>query len=107
MTFSLCFEPCIVLSWVQMSVKPSKPTNLEFVKGKIFSDNALAINVNKSMHSIRPITEKPVRFLGRTISDSFLENISISSESIDYAAPSFTLFVLVSADIPDLHDHCC
>ena len=57
----------IVLSWARMSVKPSKSRNLVFVKGKILNDNA---SVNKSMHSIPPVTEKPVTFLERTISDS-------------------------------------
>ena len=60
----------ILSSWARMSVKHSKSRNLVFVKGKILNNNALSLKVNKSMHSIPPITEKPVGFLGRTISDS-------------------------------------
>ena len=59
----------IVLSWARMTVNPSKSRKLLFVRGKILNDNALSLKINTSMHSIPQITEKPVRFLGRTISD--------------------------------------
>ena len=69
----------IVLSWARMCVKPSKSRNLVFFKRKILNGNALSIKVNKNMDSIPPITEKPVRFLGRTISDSFLDRNEVEN----------------------------
>lgn len=61
-----CAEPyTIVFSWIQLSVEPSKYRNLMFVKRRILNDNALSIKVNKIMHAIPPITEKPVRFVGK------------------------------------------
>ena len=62
-----------------MCVKPSKSRNLVFFKGNILNGNALSIKVNKSMDSIPPITEKPVRFLGRTISDSFSDRNEVEN----------------------------
>ena len=60
----------IVLSWGRISLKLSKSRNLVFAKGKILNENAFSIKVNKTIHFIKAITEKPVRFQGRAISDS-------------------------------------
>ena len=59
----------IVLSWARMTVNPCKSRKLLFVRGKILNDNDLSLKINTIMHSIPQITEKPDRFLGRTISD--------------------------------------
>ena len=63
----------IVLCWARMSVKPFRSRNLVFVKGKTLNGNALSFKVNRSMYSIPPISERPIRFLGRSISDSLLD----------------------------------
>lgn len=67
-----------------MLVNSSKSRNLVTEKRKILNEDILATMVNKTKCSIPPISEKSVKFLGRTISDSLsdkhqVENLIFSS----------------------------
>ena len=66
-----------------MSVNLSKSRNLVFKKGKVLNENVLSIKVKRSKCFVPPISEKPVKFLGRTMSDSLsdkhqVDNLSLS-----------------------------
>lgn len=63
-----------------MLVNSSKSRNLVIEKRKVLNEDTLATMLNKNKCSIPPISEKSVKFLGRTISDSLsykhqLENL--------------------------------
>ena len=64
------FGSCIALSLARISVNRFKSRNFVFEKRRILNENVLSVVINKNKYSIPPISEKSVKFLGRTISGS-------------------------------------
>ena len=69
----------IALTWARMSVKPSKSRSLIMVKGRTVNDKHFVISSNGSENRIPSIAENPVKFLGRTISDSLSDHSQIEN----------------------------
>ena len=74
------FGSCIALSLARISVNRFKSRNFVFEKRRILNENVLSVVINKNKYSIPPISEKSVKFLGRTISgsQSQIDNLSLS-----------------------------
>ena len=76
-TQDLLNRTSIALSWARMSLKASKSRSLVIAKGKVVNNEHLTITTNKTVHPIPSIMENPVKFLGRTISDSLSDRNQI------------------------------
>ena len=58
----------LALFWARMSVKASKSKSLVIDSGKIVHDKSLCIVLGANRQAIPSIADKPVKYLGRTIS---------------------------------------